>query len=103
MLMYMSFGVIYEALPERERRAFKKVMLNPKERITLTLSKLREEMVKGKTQLDESTLVATTNRSRGNTHGNRATGRGYNRNYGNQANQSTQNHGQGTCQGYVRG
>ena len=66
MLTYPGLGVVYKALLEKERKMFKRLPLNPKERVSVALSKLKGKTVKEGAQLEDTTLVAIAEAGKGN-------------------------------------
>ena len=73
MLRYIVYGVVYAILGEEERKAFKRVPLDPKESLAHTLLKIQDNLYERKTKVDVTMTVTDkvnrgsfNNSSRGN-------------------------------------
>ena len=78
-LHYFAFGVLYKTCTENERRALKRITLDPKERLTAAIESLKDELAKSNVNLqEERTLITMSTDSK-----ERENHRNYNSNRGN--------------------
>ncbi|XP_068234939.1 uncharacterized protein [Palaemon carinicauda] len=80
ILTYIAYGLLYVAFGEKERRAFKKIELDPTEKITRTLSKIQKEIQK-ETQIEKANFSTITNQKYNNYRVDKNEGFNKNMNY----------------------
>ena len=59
MLRYFAFGVLYETCTESERKALKRITLDPKQRLTVAIENLKDEVAKSNVNLQEERVLVT--------------------------------------------
>ena len=65
VLRYFAFGVLYETCTENERKALKRITLDPTKRLTAAVENVKEEVAKSNVNLqEERTLITITTDSK---------------------------------------